>query len=117
MQINNKLIAIICLIFMVAISLLQPNGAEAHSGSIGYSEVTSRQVLLFSFDQASARLIGERIYEDPAATKYEEVDEADVIPIAEFRDIHRSVLNEIEVGKPAKYWTLDVIKKQLENRM
>ncbi|MBS4215021.1 HupE/UreJ family protein [Neobacillus rhizophilus] len=39
MQKNNKLMASICLIFMMAVFLLQPNGAEAHSGSIGYSEV------------------------------------------------------------------------------
>ncbi|MBU8919177.1 HupE/UreJ family protein [Bacillus sp. FJAT-29953] len=39
MQKNNKLMASICLIFMVTVFLLQPNGAEAHSGSIGYSEV------------------------------------------------------------------------------
>ncbi|MCM3766381.1 HupE/UreJ family protein [Neobacillus niacini] len=39
MQKSNILMASICLIFMVAVFLLQPNGAEAHSGSIGYSEV------------------------------------------------------------------------------
>jgi len=36
---KSKLVVIICLIFMMAVPLLQPRMAEAHSGSAGYSEV------------------------------------------------------------------------------
>jgi len=36
---KSKLMGIICLIFMIAVPLLQPRLAKAHSGSVGYSEV------------------------------------------------------------------------------
>lgn len=61
-----------------------------------------------------ARLKGENLYEDKSTVKIVKVDPSEVITPERVAEIHRECLEKIEAQKPEKYWTLEVIQKQLE---
>ncbi|SDH98952.1 hypothetical protein SAMN05192534_11753 [Alteribacillus persepolensis] len=78
---------------------------------------SSRQVFLWPYDPETARLKGEHLYEDKSTVVIEEVAEEDIITPEEVAQIHREVLERLEAGRPDKYWTLDVVKQQLANKV
>ncbi|WP_413300306.1 hypothetical protein AA0X95_18200 [Bacillus sp. 1P10SD] len=74
---------------------------------------SSRQVFLWPYDE-KARLKGENLYEDKSTVKIVKADPEDVIPPERVAEIHRECLEKLEASKPDKYWTLEVVNKQLE---
>jgi len=76
---------------------------------------SSRQVFLWPYDE-KGRLKGEHLYEDKSTVKIVEVDPADIITPERVAEIHRECLAKLEAEKPPKYWTLEVIKQQLEGK-
>jgi hypothetical protein len=65
----------------------------------------SRQAFIWPYD-ASARLVGEHLYEDKTSLVIEEVDPSEAITPARVREIHREGLAKLDAERGEKYWVL-----------
>jgi len=68
--------------------------------------VYSRQAFIWPYD-ASARLIGEHLYEDKTSLKIDEVDRSEAITPARVREIHREQLAKLEAKLGPNFWVLE----------
>ena len=68
--------------------------------------VYSRQAFIWPYDD-QARLIGENLYEDKTSLHIEEVDRSKAITPARVREIHRELLNKLEIERGPNFWLLN----------
>lgn len=68
--------------------------------------VSSRQAFIWPYDER-ARLRGENLYEDKTSLQIEEVDPAEAITAARIRELHMTLLAELEAGRGDRYWVLE----------